>query len=182
MQFLSDHTEPRASRRRGAQGLAALVLVLATAAPAPDAGAAKAAAKPKPAAAAKGGAPARTGLETLEKQVREFTLGNGLKFIVVGRHDAPVFSFATVVNAGAANDALGTTVVDVQGTAVDFALPFGRARMIDLVADRTGVEVHPTMSLDDRGSIPWRGLIEMLAGWRGTTASSHFLGDRCGLG
>jgi predicted Zn-dependent peptidase len=109
MQFLSDHTEPRASRRRGAQGLAALVLVLATAAPAPDAGAAKAAAKPKPAAAAKGGAPARTGLETLEKQVREFTLGNGLKFIVVGRHDAPVFSFATVVNAGAANDALGTT-------------------------------------------------------------------------
>jgi lysyl-tRNA synthetase class 2 len=49
----------------------------------------------------------------------------------------------------AAQDALGTTVVDVQGTAVDFALPFGRARMIDLIADRTGIEVHPTMPLDD---------------------------------
>ncbi len=49
----------------------------------------------------------------------------------------------------AAQDALGTTIVDVQGTAVDFALPFGRARMIDLVTDRTGVEVHPTMPLED---------------------------------
>jgi lysyl-tRNA synthetase class 2 len=49
----------------------------------------------------------------------------------------------------AAQDALGTTVVEVQGTPVDFALPFGRARMIDLVAERTGIEVHPTMPLDD---------------------------------
>ena len=43
---------------------------------------------------------------SLTGQVIERTLPNGLKFIVVGRHDTPVFSFATVVNAGAANDAI----------------------------------------------------------------------------
>ena len=53
--------------------------------------------------------PLRTGLETLEKQVQEFTLPNGLRFLVVERHQAPVFSFWTVVNSGSANDAVGTT-------------------------------------------------------------------------
>lgn len=51
----------------------------------------------------------RTGLESLEKQVQEFTLPNGLRFLVVERHQAPVFSFFTVVNSGSANDAVGTT-------------------------------------------------------------------------
>jgi len=54
-------------------------------------------------------APVRTGLENLEKQVKEFTLANGLKFIVVERHNAPVFSFQTVVNSGSANEQVGTT-------------------------------------------------------------------------
>jgi predicted Zn-dependent peptidase len=51
----------------------------------------------------------RTGLENLEKQVQEFTLPNGLRFIVVERHESPVFSFMTVVDAGSANDEVGTT-------------------------------------------------------------------------
>jgi predicted Zn-dependent peptidase len=55
------------------------------------------------------GAQTTTGLESLEKQVKEFTLENGLKFIVVERHEAPVFSFQTIVNAGSANDQVGTT-------------------------------------------------------------------------
>ncbi|HEY6866033.1 MAG TPA: pitrilysin family protein, partial [Candidatus Eisenbacteria bacterium] len=75
--------------------------------------------KSAPAPAAKAGkgakgakgapAPVRTGLETLESQVKDFTLPNGLKFIVVERHAAPVFSFETIVNAGSADDGLGTT-------------------------------------------------------------------------
>jgi predicted Zn-dependent peptidase len=110
-----DPRAARASRFHAVLGAAALALLFTGTAPAPDARA-QAAAKSAPAAktpakkaAAKPAAPPRTGLETLEKQVREFTLPNGLEFIVVGRHDAPVFSFATVVNAGAANDAIGTT-------------------------------------------------------------------------
>ena len=67
---------------------------------APRSGGAKSsAAKPAPS----------TGLENLERQVSDFTLPNGLKFIVVERHQAPVFSFETVVGAGSANDQVGTT-------------------------------------------------------------------------
>ena len=106
---------PRAARSRCARelaGLIALALLLASVTP-PPAGAAKAEkgkAKSAPAAKAKpAAAPKHTGLETLEKQVRSFTIANGLQFILVERHDAPVFSFATVVNAGAANDQIGTT-------------------------------------------------------------------------
>jgi len=67
--------------------------------------------KPAGAPAAAKGAPAapRTGLENLERQIQTFTLANGLTFIVVERHAAPVFSFETVVNSGSANDGLGTT-------------------------------------------------------------------------
>jgi len=50
-----------------------------------------------------------TGLETLERQVEEFTLANGLRFMLVERHDSPVFSFQTVVDAGSADNAPGTT-------------------------------------------------------------------------
>jgi predicted Zn-dependent peptidase len=35
-----------------------------------------------------------------EKQVSEFTLGNGLHFVVIERHQAPLISFHTVVRAG----------------------------------------------------------------------------------
>jgi predicted Zn-dependent peptidase len=60
--------------------------------------------------AAKGAAqPVRTGLEALERQVQEFTLPNGLRFLVVERNTAPVFSYFTVVNSGSAHDAIGTT-------------------------------------------------------------------------
>jgi predicted Zn-dependent peptidase len=55
--------------------------------------------------------PARhaTGLESLEHSVKEFTLGNGIRFLLVERHDSPVFSYETVVNAGSADDTPGAT-------------------------------------------------------------------------
>ncbi len=48
-------------------------------------------------------------LKEFEKNVTEFTLPNGLHFIVVERHQAPVASFHTYVNAGAVNDPDGKT-------------------------------------------------------------------------
>ena len=65
--------------------------------------------KAKAPSAAKPTAKMRTGLESLENQVRQFSLPNGLTFIVVERHQAPVFSFSTVVDAGSVNDQTGTT-------------------------------------------------------------------------
>ncbi len=48
-------------------------------------------------------------LKDFEKKVTEFDLPNGLHFIVVERHDAPVVSFHSLVNAGAVDDPKGQT-------------------------------------------------------------------------
>ena len=44
-----------------------------------------------------------------EKKVSEFTLANGLHFIVIERHEAPVVSFHTYVNVGSVDDPGGQT-------------------------------------------------------------------------
>ena len=49
------------------------------------------------------------GFGALEKQVREFSLPNGIRFIVLERHDVPIFSFRTYVNAGDADAVTGIT-------------------------------------------------------------------------
>ncbi len=51
-----------------------------------------------------------------------------------------------IVNA--ARDAIGTTVVTIEGEQVDLAVPWRQARMIDLVAEATGVEVHPSQPVE----------------------------------
>jgi predicted Zn-dependent peptidase len=48
-------------------------------------------------------------LKEFEKKVTEFTLANGLHFIVIERHEAPVVSFNTYVNAGSLDDPRGQT-------------------------------------------------------------------------
>ncbi len=48
-------------------------------------------------------------LKEFEKHVTEFTLPNGLHFIILERHEAPVVSFHTYVNAGSVDDSNGRT-------------------------------------------------------------------------
>jgi len=48
-------------------------------------------------------------LKDFEKRVTEFTLGNGLHFIILERHEAPVVSFHSYVNAGSVDDPSGET-------------------------------------------------------------------------
>ncbi len=48
-------------------------------------------------------------LKDFEKRVTEFTLLNGLHFIVVERHDAPVVAFNSLANVGAVDDPGGKT-------------------------------------------------------------------------
>lgn len=48
-------------------------------------------------------------LQDFEKRVTEFTLANGLHFIVFERHEAPVVSFHSYVNAGSVDDPGGET-------------------------------------------------------------------------
>jgi predicted Zn-dependent peptidase len=65
-----------------------------------------------------------------EKRVTEFTLANGLHFILLERHEAPVVSFHTYVKAGSADDPPGQT---------------GMARMVERLAYR-GTETIGTTS------------------------------------
>lgn len=48
-------------------------------------------------------------LETFEERVTEFTLDNGLHFIIIERPVAPVASFFTFVDVGGANEPVGNT-------------------------------------------------------------------------
>src|SRR5882672_2634717 len=48
-------------------------------------------------------------LKEFEKKVTEFTLANGLHFIIFERHEAPVVSFHSYVNAGSVDDPSGQT-------------------------------------------------------------------------
>ena len=48
-------------------------------------------------------------LDSFEERVTEFTLDNGLHFIVIERHQAPVVSFHTHVNAGSVDEDVGAT-------------------------------------------------------------------------
>ena len=95
--------------RASAAGVGVLWIVVLALALAPGNGRAAGTARRAGGPAAPRGAVAGTGLERLERQVQEFTLANGLRFLLVERHDAPVFSFQSVVNAGSANDQVGTT-------------------------------------------------------------------------
>src|SRR5580698_6513099 len=48
-------------------------------------------------------------LQDFEKKVTEFKLANGLTFLVIERHEAPVVSFHTYVNVGSVDDVSGRT-------------------------------------------------------------------------
>jgi predicted Zn-dependent peptidase len=48
-------------------------------------------------------------LQDFEKRVTKFTLANGMTFLIIERHDAPVVSFHTYVNAGSVDDPSGRT-------------------------------------------------------------------------
>jgi len=53
--------------------------------------------------------PAQDGFKAVQNQVVEHTLKNGLKLLILPRHDAPVVSFHTYVNVGAVNESRGIT-------------------------------------------------------------------------
>src|ERR1700675_929843 len=48
-------------------------------------------------------------LQDFEKRITEFTLANGMHFIIFERHEAPVVSFHSYVNAGSVDDPSGET-------------------------------------------------------------------------
>ncbi len=62
-----------------------------------------------PAAGAATGGGAPEGFAAMEREVHEFRLPNGLTFLALERHEAPIFSFRTYVNAGGVDEVAGIT-------------------------------------------------------------------------
>ncbi len=56
-----------------------------------------------------GAAPAQVNLKDIETRVTEFTLANGMKFVVLERHEAPVATFVTYADVGAVQETKGIT-------------------------------------------------------------------------
>lgn len=65
----------------------------------------------------------------------------------------------------AAQDALGTTVVTIDGTEVDLADPWPRLDMSTGVSAKTGVAVHPTMPLDEARALAATHGVKVLDHW-----------------
>jgi predicted Zn-dependent peptidase len=64
-----------------------------------------------PPTAAGGGSTIRPYLDRVLNRITEFTLDNGMQFIVLERHEAPIISFMTYANVGGANEPDGQTGV-----------------------------------------------------------------------
>jgi predicted Zn-dependent peptidase len=150
------HLRRRLNHASRATAPAALALLLAALAPGGPAAAAKSAPAAKAATAKSAKSPAaktapskHTGLESLEKSIQDFTLPNGLEFILVERHDAPVFSFATVVNAGSANDQIGTTGIAHMMEHMAF-------KGTEIVGTRDYAAEAPLLAAEEKG---WEALI-----------------------
>ncbi|MBM3725109.1 MAG: insulinase family protein [Acidobacteria bacterium] len=77
-------------------------------------------------------------LPDFEKRVTEFTLPNGLHFILLERHQAPVVAFHTYVNAGSVDDPAGKT---------------GIAHMFEHMAFKGTPEIGTANALAERKSL-----------------------------
>jgi lysyl-tRNA synthetase class 2 len=62
-------------------------------------------------------------------------------------HDMMELTEAIIVNAARAS--LGTTVVSIAGRDVDLAKPFRRATMAELIKENAGVDMHPSMPVEE---------------------------------
>jgi lysyl-tRNA synthetase class 2 len=65
----------------------------------------------------------------------------------------------------AARDALGTTVVEIEGEEVDLGKPFRRAPMAELIAENAGVQMHPSMPVEEARRIADENEVAYLDVW-----------------
>jgi len=67
--------------------------------------------------------------------------------------------------AESARAAIGTTVVEVDGAMVDLTPPWPRRPMLDLIKEHAGVDVHPTMAIDELERACARAEVPREVGW-----------------
>ncbi|MGE0066359.1 MAG: lysine--tRNA ligase [Solirubrobacterales bacterium] len=67
--------------------------------------------------------------------------------------------------ATACEEAIGTTVVQINGRDVDLRPPWRRATMAELIKENAGVEMHPSMPVEEARKIADARGVEYLEGW-----------------
>ena len=78
-------------------------------------------------------------------------------------HD--MMDLTEAIVAAAAEDAIGTTVVTIRGQDVDLKPPWRRVTMAELIKENVGVEMHPTMPVDEARKIADEVGVEWLDAW-----------------
>ncbi|HEX5713990.1 MAG TPA: lysine--tRNA ligase, partial [Solirubrobacterales bacterium] len=78
-------------------------------------------------------------------------------------HD--MMDLTEAIVAGAAEDAIGTTVVTIQGQQVDLKPPWRRVTMAELIKENVGVEMHPSMPVEEARKIADGIGVEWLDAW-----------------
>jgi lysyl-tRNA synthetase, class II len=78
-------------------------------------------------------------------------------------HD--MMDLTEAIVAAAAEEAIGTTVVTIRGQEVDLKPPWRRVRMADLIKENVGVEMHPSMPVDEARKIADGMGVEWLDAW-----------------
>jgi lysyl-tRNA synthetase len=78
-------------------------------------------------------------------------------------HDMMDLTEAIIVNSAKA--ALGTTLIKVKGQEVDFSKPFRRATMAELIKENAGVDMHPSMPVEEARKIADQLGVEWLDVW-----------------
>ncbi len=78
-------------------------------------------------------------------------------------HD--MMDLTEAIIASAAEDAIGTTVVTIQGKQVDLKPPWRRVTMADLIKENVGVEMHPSMPVEEARRIADGIGVEWLDAW-----------------
>jgi len=78
-------------------------------------------------------------------------------------HD--MMDLTEAIVAGAAEDAIGTTVVTIEGREVDLKPPWRRVTMAELIEENVGVEMHPTMPVEEARKIADGIGVEWLEAW-----------------
>ena len=78
-------------------------------------------------------------------------------------HD--MMDLTETIIATSCEEAIGTTVVQIDGKDVDLKPPFRRATMAELIKENAGVEMHPSMPVEDARKIADERGVEYLDAW-----------------
>ena len=92
-------------------------------------------------------------------------------------HDMMDLVEAIVVNA--ARDATGTTVIHIGDQEVDLGKPWKRISMADLIEERNGVKMHPTMDLEEARAICDRLHVPYESSWGAGRLMSEVYDETC---